>query len=270
MTIEPTAGAASAGRLAGKTALVSGAAQGMGAMTARIFAEQGANVVLLDVQEERGAAQARQIGARAAFVRGDVREESDWAGAVAAARDRFGGLDILVNNAGIWNMAALETLSKANLRDMLDVNVVGVVLGMQAVLPAMRDRRGGSIVNISSVAGLHGTNGMGAYCASKWAVRGLTKVAAMEFGPLCIRVNSIHPGGVDTPMSNPTGIGRAVLDGYMAHVPLQRIAGPEEIARASLFLASDEASYVNGAELTVDGGWIAGDYGSSQPGAPKR
>jgi 3alpha(or 20beta)-hydroxysteroid dehydrogenase len=263
-------GAAANGRLAGKTAIVTGAAQGMGAMTARIFAEQGAAVVLMDVQAERGLARAAEIGSQAVFVEGDVRNEEDWAKAVAAARQHFGGVDALVNNAGIWNVATLETLKPVNLREMLDVNVVGVVLGMQAVVPAMRERGAGSIVNISSVAGLQGTNGMAAYCASKWAVRGVTKVAAMELGLHSIRVNSIHPGGVDTPMSNPNGIARNVIDGFMRHVPLQRMAGPEEVARVSVFLASDDSSYVNGAEIVVDGGWSSGDYEPSQAGGPPR
>lgn len=142
------------GRLSGKVAIVSGAAQGMGAATARLFAEQGACAVLLDVQAERGAALARDIGASAAFVRGDVREAADWARATAVARDRFGGLDVLINNAGIWNMAALSELTRASLQEMLDVNLVGVILGMQAAFPLMRARGAGSIVNISSLAGL--------------------------------------------------------------------------------------------------------------------
>lgn len=256
------------GRLSGKVAIVSGAAQGMGAATARIFIDQGALVVLLDIQEERGAAQAIELGPRAAFVHGDVREAADWARAVTLAGDRYGGVDALVNNAGIWNVSALPALTRSNLQEMLDVNLIGVILGMQAVFPVMRDRGGGSIINISSVAGLQGTNGLAAYCASKWAVRGVTKVAALEFGPHHIRVNSIHPGGVDTPMSNPTGVTRSVINTLLPHVPLRRIAGPDEIARTSLFLASDDASYVSGAEIAVDGGWHAGDYEPSQPGAP--
>jgi len=258
------------GRLTGRVAIITGAAQGMGRATAELFAAQGAKVVLLDLQAEKAAGIAREIGSSATAVTGDVRSEADWQRAVGAATAQFGGVDILVNNAGIWKVAALDGLARAELEETLQVNVVGIVLGMQAVLPAMRARGGGSIINISSTAGLHGVNGLGAYCASKWAVRGLTKVAAMELGLHRIRVNSIHPGGVDTPMSNPTGVARSVLDGYMGHVPLQRIGGPEEIARASLFLASDEASYVNGAELAVDGGWIAGDYEATQPGGPAR
>jgi 3alpha(or 20beta)-hydroxysteroid dehydrogenase len=257
-------------RLAGKVAIISGAAQGMGAATARIFAEQGASVVLMDVKAERGAAVAKEIGPRAAFVAGDVRQEADWSKVVSTALERFGGVDILVNNAGIWNVATLDVLTRANLQEMLDVNVMGVFLGMQAVLPAMRTRGRGSIVNISSVAGLKGCNSLGAYSASKFAVRGLTKAAALEFGLHRIRVNSIHPGPVDTPMSNPTGVPRSVFDAQMGYIPLQRMAGPEEIARASLFLASDEASYVNGAELAVDGGWCAGDYEKALPGGPAR
>lgn len=270
MAPEPRIRPVSGARLAGKTAIVTGAAQGMGAATARLFAEQGAMVVLMDIQAERGAAQAREIGAGTVFVEGDVRREADWAKAVATARERFAGVDVLVNNAGIWNVATLDTLKREALQEMLDVNLFGVVLGMQAVIPAMRERGGGSIINISSVAGLQGTNGLTAYAASKWAVRGVTKVAAMELGPHRIRVNSIHPGGVDTPMSNPNGTPRSIIDGYMKHVPLQRMAGPEEIAHMSVFLASDEASYVNGTELVVDGGWAAGDYEMSQPGGPAR
>jgi 3alpha(or 20beta)-hydroxysteroid dehydrogenase len=258
----------SGNRLAGKSAIVTGAAQGMGAMTARLFAAQGAMVVLMDIQAERGAAQAREIGSRAVFVEGDVRREADWAKAVSAARECSKSVDILVNNAGIWKVATLDTLKREELQEMLDINLLGVILGMQAVMPAMREGGGGSIVNISSVAGLQGTNGLTAYAASKWAVRGVTKVAAMELGPHRIRVNSIHPGGVDTPMSNPNGISRSVMNGFMKHVPLQRVAGPEEIAHMSLFLASDEASYVSGTEMVVDGGWVAGDYEMSQPGAP--
>jgi 3alpha(or 20beta)-hydroxysteroid dehydrogenase len=258
------------GRLSGKVAIVSGAAQGMGAATTRLFAEEGARTVLLDVQAERGAALAREIGPDAAFVQGDVREAEDWGKAAALARDRFGGLDVLVNNAGIWSMAALVELRRAALQEMLDVNLVGVILGMQAVFPLMRERGGGSIINISSLAGLQGTGGMAAYCASKWAVRGVTKVAALEFGQHRIRVNSIHPGGVDTPMSNPNGIARSVMDGLVPQVPLQRVAVPEEIARVSLFLASDDASYVNGAELSVDGGWHAGNFEVSPAVTPSR
>ena len=178
-------------------------------------------------------------------------------------------MDILVNNAGIWKVAALDGLARAELEDTFrstSLNRARHAGGAAGDACSWR----GSIINISSTAGLHGVNGLGAYCASKWAVRGLTKVAAMELGLHRIRVNSIHPGGVDTPMSNPTGVARSVLDGYMGHVPLQRIGGPEEISRASLFLASDEASYVNGAELAVDGGWIAGDYEATQPGGPAR
>jgi 3alpha(or 20beta)-hydroxysteroid dehydrogenase len=258
------------GRLHGKVAIVSGAAQGMGAATARVFCEEGARVVLLDVQAERGAALAAELRPNAAFVHGDVREQADWARTAALAAEQFGPVSVLVNNAGIWNIAALPVLTRSNLQEILDVNLLGVIFGMQAVFPVMRDRGGGSIINISSVAGLQGTNGLAAYCASKWAVRGVTKVAALEFGPHRIRVNSIQPGGVDTPMSNPAGVARSVLDGLLPHVPLQRMAGPEEIARATLFLASDDSSYVNGAELTVDGGWSAGDYEPSQPGAPPR
>ena len=258
------------GRLKGKVAIVTGAAQGMGAITARLFADEGAAVVLTDIQAGLGAARAQEIGSQAVFVEADVRHEADWSNAIDVAVRRFGGVDILINNAGIWRVAAIQDLRKSELLEIFEVNLIGVVLGMQAVLPAMRARGGGSIVNISSLAGLQGMNGSAAYCASKWAVRGVTKVAALEFGLHRIRVNSIHPGGVDTPMSNPTGVPRSAMNVYMQQVPLQRVAGPEEIARASMFLASDEASYVNGAELAVDGGWFAGDFEDLNPGGRKR
>jgi 3alpha(or 20beta)-hydroxysteroid dehydrogenase len=189
---------------------------------------------------------------------------------VTTAVESFGGVDILINNAGVCIAAALEDLTMASFKETLDINLVGVMQGMQAVLPAMRARGKGSIVNISSVAGLQGGNGLGAYGASKWAVRGLTKFAALEFGLYKIRVNTVHPGPVDTPMGNPIGAPRAALDSMAKWLPLRRFAGPEEIAHASLYLASDDAGYVNGAELAVDGGWSAGDYEPALPGGPQR
>ena len=256
------------GRLEGKVAIVTGGAQGMGAATARLFAAEGARVVIGDVVEDKGQAVAAALGGKARFQRLDVRSEEDWADAVAAATDAFGTVDILVNNAAVVHFSAIEALKADEARRVLDINVLGVMLGARHVAPVMMKAGRGAIVNISSVDGLRGCNGLVVYTASKWAVRGLTKSLAMELGPHGIRVCSIHPGGVNTQMGNPAGLsGEALKRGY-ERVPLQRIGEPEEIARASLFVASDEASYITGAELAVDGGWSAGYYQPLLPGAP--
>jgi 3alpha(or 20beta)-hydroxysteroid dehydrogenase len=173
-----------------------------------------------------------------------------------------------VNNAGILRFAALLDTSLTDFQRVLNVNLVGCFLGMRTIAPLMMKQGRGSIVNISSIDGMKGANSIGAYAASKWGVRGITKVAALEFGHKGVRVNSVHPGGVDTPMGNPQGVGLEELNKLYTNVPLQRVGQPSEVANASLFLASDEASYINGAELTVDGGWTAGHYYHGFPGAP--
>ena len=256
------------GRLEGKVALITGAARSMGAATARLFAAEGAKVVVADVLEAEGKALADAIGAGAAFQRLDVSDEKAWGAARDAAVGRFGGIDILVNNAGILHFAALLDTELADFERVLRVNLVGCFLGMKSIAPTMIAAGRGAIVNISSIDGLKGANCIGAYAASKWGVRGLTKVAALEFGHRGVRVNSVHPGGVDTPMGNPGGLKGEELNKDYKDVPLQRIGQPEEVARASLFLASDEASYINGSELAVDGGWTAGHYYHGYPGAP--
>lgn len=256
------------GRLDGKVAVITGAAQGMGAATARLFAAEGAKVVLGDVLTEAGTAVAAAIGDAAVFCRLDVRDESDWAAVAATAQDRFGGIDVLVNNAGVMHWAAIEDLSVTDTERLLGINVIGALLGAKTVVPAMKRAGKGVIVNISSLDGLRGVNGLAAYTASKWAVRGLTKSLALELGPSGIRVCSVHPGGVDTPMGNPLGHSGAQLQANYTGVPLQRIGEPEEIARVTAFVASDEASYLSGAEIAVDGGWSAGIYYPGLPGAP--
>jgi 3alpha(or 20beta)-hydroxysteroid dehydrogenase len=256
------------GKLAGKTAIVTGGARSMGAATARLFAEEGAKVVIADVLAAEGEALAAELGAAAVFQHLDVSDEASWNAAAEAATSRFGSIDILVNNAGILKFAALLDTSTADFKRVLEVNLVGCFLGMRTIAPLMIARGHGSIVNISSIDGLKGANSIGAYAASKWGVRGITKVAALEFGHKGVRVNSIHPGGVDTPMGNPQGVGEEELNKLYTSVPLQRVGRPVEVARASLFLASDDASYINGAELTVDGGWTAGHYYHGYPGAP--
>jgi 3alpha(or 20beta)-hydroxysteroid dehydrogenase len=256
-------------KLAGKVAIVTGGARAMGAATARLFVEEGAWVVIADVLDSEGAALARELGPNAVFQHLDVSDETGWATVADVAMQQFGGIDVLVNNAGILRFAALVDTSLADFQRILNVNVVGCFLGMKTVAPLMMAKGAGAIVNISSIDGMKGANSIGAYAASKWGVRGITKVAALEFGHRGVRVNSVHPGGVDTPMGNPQGMTPEQMAPFYKVVPLQRVGQPIEVARASLFLASDDASYINGAELTVDGGWTAGHYYMGYPGAPE-
>ena len=253
------------GRLSGKVAIVSGAAQGMGAATARLFAAEGAKVVLGDVLVEKGQAVAAEIGEAALFQKLDVRSEEDWQATVAAAVERFGKLDILINNAAVLHFAGADTMAKEDAERVLGINVIGTMMGVKHAVPALKANGGGAIVNISSVDGLRGCNGLSAYTASKWAVRGISKSYAFEFGPAGIRVVSIHPGGVNTAMANPDAVDIQVLNRGFAKVPLQRMGQPEEIARAALFACSDDASYITGAEIAVDGGWTAGYYERALP-----
>lgn len=255
-------------RLAGKIAIVTGGARGMGAQTCRLFVSEGARVVIADVLEEEGQALARELGDAARFVRLDVADEAAWARVAAFATDTFGRVDVLVNNAAVLVFGGITELSKRDFERAVSINLVGTFLGIRTIAPLMKAQGGGSIVNISSVDGLRGVNALAAYVSSKWGVRGLTKVAALELGHQGIRVNSIHPGGVNTVMSNPTGAPLDEVNKHYTNVPMQRVGQPEEIARATLFLASDEASYCNGAELAVDGGMAAGAYYPGLPGAP--
>jgi 3alpha(or 20beta)-hydroxysteroid dehydrogenase len=246
-------------RLTGKVAIVTGAARGMGEATARLFVAEGAKVVLSDVLDAEGAQVASELGSAATFQHHDVSDEASWRRLVAATLDRFGAIDILINNAAILKVQGLLEASKQDFEQTLAVNLIGVFLGIKAVAPWMLDRGKGSIVNISSVSGMIGQPRVGAYAASKWGLRGLTRVAALELGPRGVRVNSVHPGGTQTVMGI-HGLPMEVINKFYSSVPLRRIGQPEEIARASLFLASDEASYVCGAELLVDGGMIAGRH----------
>ena len=255
-------------RLDGKVAIISGGARGMGAATSRLFAEAGAMVAIADVLDDDGQALADEIGDAARFCHLDVTDEVSWAGAVAQVEAELGPIDVLVNNAGILMFKSLLQTTVEEYERVLKVNLVGEFLGIKAVAPGMVARGKGSIVNISSVDGMKGANGLAAYASSKWGVRGLTKVAAMELGHRGVRVNSVHPGGVDTVMSNFNAAPRAEIDKSYGNVPMQRIGGPEEVAAASLFLASDDASYLCGAEIVVDGGMIVGQYYTGFPGAP--
>jgi 3alpha(or 20beta)-hydroxysteroid dehydrogenase len=243
------------GRLDGKVALVTGAARGQGAAEARLFAAEGAQVLLADILDAEGEAVAAEIGDAGAYTRLDVTDEGQWQAAVALAEQRFGPVTVLVNNAGILHFQVLHKTELSDFENIMRVNVQGVFLGMKAVVPSMTRAGGGSIVNISSTAGLVGLPYLGAYVASKWAVRGLTKTAAIDLGHMGIRVNSVHPGGIDTPMV----AGTTADAPFYKRLPVPRMGSADEAARAVLFLASDEASYIAGAELAVDGGATCGD-----------
>jgi 3alpha(or 20beta)-hydroxysteroid dehydrogenase len=241
------------GRLDGKVAIVTGAARGQGEAEACRFVAEGARVLLADVLDEVRTV-ADDLGEAAASVELDVTSENGWSDAVHEATERFGRLDVLVNNAAIYRFGTpLVDLSLEEYRTVVEVNQVGVFLGMRAVAPVMTECGGGSIVNVSSLAGLSGQPGALAYVASKFAVRGMTKVAALELGPAGIRVNSIHPGVIDTPM-----IAGAVERFPVRRIPAQRVGAPDDVASLALFLASDESSFCTGAEFVVDGGHHAG------------
>jgi 3alpha(or 20beta)-hydroxysteroid dehydrogenase len=239
-------------RLRGKVAIVTGGARGLGAAYARALVEAGACVALTDLLEEDGRALAAELGESAMFLQHDVTLLRAWTDIVQATEQRFGPINVLVNNAGIIHQEPLETVSEANYRRVIDVNQVGVLLGMQAVLASMLRAGKGSIINISSVAGLTCFPGIIGYVASKWAVRGMTKAAAVELGPRGIRVNSVHPGFIDTPMNPVPADAPAVLS-----QPLPRKAMPQELGGLIVFLASDESSYCTGSEFVADGGYTA-------------
>lgn len=247
-----------AGRLSGKVALISGAARGMGESEARLFAREGAQVVLGDILEDQGRAAVENItqqGGSVTFVPLDVTREQDWQRAVETVEQTYGRLDILVNNAGIVRMAPLDETSLEAWNEVIGVNQTGVFLGMKHAVPAMRRAGGGSIVNISSIAGLIGLPNIPAYQASKGAVRLLTKNAAVQYATDKIRVNSVHPGRIETPMTAPLAPERREM--LLRLTPLGRDGTAEEVAYGVLYLASDESSYVTGTELVIDGGYTA-------------
>ncbi len=242
------------GRLAGKVALISGAARGMGASHAREMVAHGARVVCGDVLDAEGQRVVEELGGQsggACYVHLDVTRAEDWDTAVATALREFGGLDVLVNNAGILNIGTVEDYELSEWHRILDINLTGVFLGIRAAAPPMKAAGRGSIINISSIEGMAGTVACHGYTATKFAVRGLTKSTALELGPFGIRVNSVHPGLVKTPMADwvPEDIFTTALG---------RIAQPREVSNLVVYLASDESSYSTGAEFVVDGGTIAG------------
>lgn len=243
-------------RLEGKIALITGGARGQGAAEGTLFAQEGATVVLTDVLDEDGERTAAAIDGR--YLHHDVTSEARWREVVEQVVGWFGRIDVLVNNAGIYRAEGLMTTAEADYRRVIDVNQVGVFLGMQAVARPMMEQRAGSIVNISSVAGLRGGGGSIAYTASKWAVRGMTKSAAVQLAPHGIRVNSIHPGLIETAMLHQVpGVDSGNMDSLLRRVPLGRVAEAEEVAKLALFLASDDSSYSTGSEFVIDGGMTA-------------
>jgi NAD(P)-dependent dehydrogenase (short-subunit alcohol dehydrogenase family) len=248
-------------RLAGKVALISGAARGMGAAEARLFAREGARVVIGDVLEAEGAAVQAEISAKggeAVFVRLDVTRESDWEQAVASTVQRFGKLDVLVNNAGIGGVGRVEETATEAWDRVMEVNAKGVFLGTRAAIPAMRRAGGGSIINISSQLGLVGMDDSSPqYTASKGAVRLLTKTTALQYARDGIRCNSVHPGPIVTPMTERRRAEPAVYQRMLSRIPLGRYGEPDEVAYGVLYLASDESAFVTGSELVIDGGWTA-------------
>lgn len=246
------------GRLSGKVAIITGASQGMGEAHARAFVEQGAKVILTDINAAAGEQLATELGGSALFVRHDVALADDWAKVLSQGEARFGKVNVLVNNAGIiGTIAPTADFSQADYQKVYEINQLGVYLGMKAVIPSMIDCGGGSIVNISSIAGMFAVYGSPnlSYVASKFAVRGMSKQVAVEYGPKNIRCNSVHPGYIRTPMM------AAATDDEggdaLSMIPLSRLADPKEVSSLVIFLASDESSFITGHEHVIDGGMTA-------------
>lgn len=241
-------------RMEGKVAIITGAAQGMGAAHARRLLEEGAKVVLTDLNEEKGQATAAELGENALFVKQNVTSAEDWAKVVEEAEKAFGKVDVLVNNAGITMAKSILDMTEEEYRRIVDINQLSVFLGMKTVIPAMQKAGGGSIVNISSMNGI--VAGAIGYTDTKFAVRGMTKAAAIECANYGIRVNSIHPGVIATPMVVQEDT-KAAVEAFAKHIPLKRVAQSEEVSNLVLYLASDESSYSTGSEFIIDGGLTA-------------
>ncbi|CAB3735806.1 glucose 1-dehydrogenase [Paraburkholderia rhynchosiae] len=242
------------GRVSGKVAIVTGAARGMGAAHARRLIEEGAKVMLTDVLDAEGEETAASLGESARYLHHDVTKEDQWQRVVGETEEAFGPVSVLVNNAGIVAHSPIEVMEERDYRRVIDVNQVSVFLGMKSVIASMKRAGGGSIINISSVAGLFGAAEVLAYTASKFAVRGMSKSAAIELAPYNIRVNSVHPGLISTPMTVSTPESEASTAQFIAATPAGRPGEPDEVANVVLLLASDESRFSTGAEFIVDGG----------------
>ncbi|MET7335616.1 glucose 1-dehydrogenase [Nonomuraea sp. NPDC005650] len=247
------------GRLEGKVALITGGARGIGEAHVRRFTAEGARVILGDIRDEQGAALASATGAT--YVHLDVANAHDWAHAIDVTLNTHGTLNVLVNNAGVLQHRSISDMTEADLRHILDINLVGHWLGIKAVIEPMKAAGGGSIINTSSTEGYAGAAGRSAYSASKFAIRGITKAAAQELGRFGIRANSLHPGAIVTPLTTDPELTADVgldIDGFIASLPLARWGQPEDVAGAAIFLASDESAYCTGTEILVDGGMLSG------------
>lgn len=259
-------------RLEGKVAIVTGAARGTGAATARMFAKEGARILLGDVRDDLGETVAREIGEAALYQRLDVTREVDWEAAIRTTREQFGSVDVLVNNAALLDVGSIAETSGETFQKIMAVNQLGPFLGIRAVIDPMKQAGGGSIINVSSIDGLEGSNGVAVYTSSKWGVRGLTKAACQELGQYCIRVNTLCPNPGSGEMTQPF-IAEAIerLKGRTESLhdrpihPFGRSGEIADVARAIVFLASDDSSFISGCDLPVDGGWTAGKI---EPGAP--
>lgn len=241
-------------RLEGKVAIITGSAQGMGAAHARLFVEEGAKVLITDILEEKGQALADELGENALFAKLDVTDGDNWNEVVKLAVEKFGKLNVLVNNAGITTNKSIEDTSEDDYRKIVTLNQVSVFLGIKAATPELKKAGNSSIINISSINGLVG--GAIGYTDTKFAVRGMTKAAALELSKDGVRVNSVHPGVIETPMLQHEDAKAAIVE-FSKQIPIKRIAQPEEVSKAVLFLASDDSSYSTGAEFVVDGGVTA-------------
>ncbi|MGP4044143.1 SDR family NAD(P)-dependent oxidoreductase [Streptomyces sp. 2A115] len=255
------------GKLDGRVILITGAARGQGEQEARLFVEEGAEVVIGDILDDQGEALVKELGSRARYVRLDVGREADWAAAVAVAKEAYGKLDGLVNNAGILRFNTLVDTPLDEFMQVVQVNQIGCFLGIKAVAGELAAAGGGTIVNTASYTAVTGMAAVGSYAATKHAVLGLTRVAALELADQGIRVNAMCPGAIDTAMSNPAlldptadaeGMAKAIDGLYRKLVPLGRIGRPEEVARLALFLSCEDSSYITGQPFVIDGGWLAG------------
>ncbi|TVX89695.1 glucose 1-dehydrogenase [Paenibacillus agilis] len=245
-------------RLQGKTAIITGGATGIGRATVQKFLEQGANVIFTDINEENGRKtcdELKRVSENVMFIKHDVQSEEDWALVVSEANDKYGRIDVLFNNAGIFSSKPIEDYTIEEWNRLMGINVTGVFLGMKHVIPIMRNKESGSIINASSIAGLKGAPNHALYGASKGAVRIMSKDIAMEVAQHKIRVNSIHPGVIQTPMGDAVASGvKLTTEQLASHIPLKRLGTPDDIAHLVVFLASDESTFITGTEMVVDGG----------------